>query len=60
MKHTYEIRVDYKDLYGNAVRVVKKCKTKLGANIKYWCCSLSKDVSVSFIKDNKIMKRVIC
>ena len=59
MKHTYHIRVDYKDEFGNDIRLVKGYKNRLTANFAYWRFSLPKDVSVTYLKDGVARKKVI-
>lgn len=59
MKHSYHIRVDYKDEYGNDVRLVKGYKSKIAAEFAYWRFSLPSNVSVTYLKDGQARKKVI-
>lgn len=59
MKHTYQVRVDYKDAYGNDIRITKNYKTKVAALYNFWRFSLPKQISVTYIKDEKPVKKTI-
>lgn len=59
MKHKYEIRVDYKDVFGNDIRNIYKCRNKLDAQLKYWRYSQGQDLSVTFLKDGQVTKKII-
>ena len=60
MKHTYKLRIDYKDIFGNDIRQIKEYKTALAARFFFWRYSLVRNgISVAYIKDDKTIRRFI-
>lgn len=59
MKHTYQVRVDYKDAYGNDIRITKNYKNKVAALYNFWRFSLPKNVSVTYLEEEKTRRKII-
>ena len=56
MKHTYQVRVDYKDDFGNDIRITKNYRNKVAALFNFWRFSLPKNVSLIWKKKRPVEK----
>jgi hypothetical protein len=59
MKQTYQVRVDYKDDFGNDIRITKNYKNKVAALFNFWRFSLPKNVSVTYMEGEKTRRKII-
>lgn len=59
-KHLYQIRFDYKDLYGNDIRITKNYNNKCVIDVVYlWHQLFKKDMALTYLIDGKTIKKFI-